>query len=361
MKAAVCRAFGAPLEIEDVTLCAPEPNELVVDIKAVAICHSDMIFADGGWGGDLPAIYGHEAAGVVSVAGAQSGYAAGARVIVTMVRSCGSCMCCDRGLFGACLQDYPRDRAPLIADAKGAPVARMLKTGAFAQQALVTPSQVAALPDDVSFDVGALIACGVITGYGAVVNTAKLRSGAKVGVIGAGGVGINCLQAAGLRDPELLVAIDLVDDKLALASRLGATHTINPGTQDTSAAVADLTGGTLLDAVFVAAGNRAAIEAAFPLIGPAGVVVLAGIPPSGVEATIDPVTLASWAQTVLGSKMHADLGTDIPAIIDHYRAGRLKLDDLIAARVPFERINDAMDAARAGASMRHVVQIGDPT
>lgn len=353
MLGAVCREFGAEFEIETLALDAPEADELVVRIAACAVCHSDLTFAEGGWGGTLPAVYGHEAAGVVVEAGEQSGFAPGQRVLVTMVRSCGACPCCENGYAGACITPFPRAKRTALRDAAERPVVQGLGTAAFAERALVHRSQCAALPDDLPLAEASLLACGVLTGYGAVANTAAMRQGATVAVIGCGGVGINCIQAARLLGASRIVAVDLSSDRLERAGNFGATDAVSA--LEASTAIRDLTGGTGVDYCFVAAGARAAIEQAFTLLAPMGAAVLVGIPPSGTLATFDPVTFACGPHRLLGSKLHAQLGRDIPALIEHWRAGRLKLSELITAWYPLDRINDAVADTRAGRGLRTVV------
>ena len=355
MRAAVCREFGAPFEIEPVELRSPGEDELVVRIAACAVCHSDLTFAAGGWGGALPAVYGHEAAGVVAEAGPRSGFEPGQRVLVTMVRACGACACCSAGLYGNCEAEH--GGAPVLRDGAGRPVVQGMATAGFAERALVHRSQVVALPDDLPLDLASLIACGVITGYGAVANTARLPEGARVAVIGCGGVGINCIQAARLRHAEPIVAVDLSPERLEQARGFGASHAFSP--LEAGEGLRDATGGRGADYVFIAAGVRAAIEQGLALLAPGGVAVLVGIPPSGTEAAIDPVAFACGAHRLIGSKMHIDLARDVPLLIDHWRAGRLELDRLVTARFPFERINEAMDTARAGRGLRNVVTFGE--
>jgi hypothetical protein len=171
VKAAVCRAFGEPLVIEELTIEGPQAGELLVDVKACAICHSDITYMDGGWGGDLPALYGHEAAGIVRAVGAETpGIAVGDHVVVTLIRSCGQCYYCSRGDRVLCEATLPLSTRTPIHDADGKPVAQMMNVGSFAEQVLVHYSQVAVIPTDVGFDVASLLGCGVITGVGAAIN-----------------------------------------------------------------------------------------------------------------------------------------------------------------------------------------------
>ena len=191
MKAAVCRAFNEPLVIEELTLEGPQAGELVVDVKACAICHSDITYMEGGWGGDLPALYGHEAAGIVSAIGPETpGISVGDHVVVTLIRSCGQCYYCSRGDRVLCEATLPLSTRQPIKDASGAPVAQMMNVGSFAEQVLVHYSQVAVMPADVGFDVASLLGCGVITGVGAAINTTHVAPGDSAVVIGTGGVGL---------------------------------------------------------------------------------------------------------------------------------------------------------------------------
>jgi len=358
MKAAVCREFGKPLTIEDVAVAVPNQGEVKVAVKACAICHSDIHFAEGAWGGKLPAVFGHEAAGVVEAVGAGvTSVAPGDHVVVTLVRSCGSCACCDQGYFGSCETLFPLDRkTPLTASSDGSDMAHGLRTGAFAEQALVEASQVVAMPDDVPFDAASLLACGVITGFGAVINTAKVPAGASVVVIGTGGVGLNSVQGAALSGARAVIAIDLSDDKLKAAARFGATDGVNPTTEDAVSAVRRLTGGRGADFVFVTVGAKAAVDQSFDLVARGGAVVLVGMPAVGVNAEFGILQLANDSKRILGSKMGAaNIQRDIPNLISLYKQGRLKLDELITARYPLPEINEAIASVNRGEALRNVI------
>ncbi|MEO1746145.1 MAG: alcohol dehydrogenase catalytic domain-containing protein, partial [Pseudomonadota bacterium] len=172
IKAAVCRQFGAPLTIETVELADPGPGEMRIRMKACGICHSDITYAEGGWGGELPMVLGHEAAGIVETVGlGVTAFKPGDRVIATLVRACHECRHCRRDREFLCEEVFPLDRQTPLASASGEPLVHAMRTGAFAEAIVVEQSQVSALPDDVGFEIGSLIACGVLTGYGAVANT----------------------------------------------------------------------------------------------------------------------------------------------------------------------------------------------
>jgi Zn-dependent alcohol dehydrogenase len=357
MKAAICRQFGKPLLIEDITLAAPGPHDIRVSIKACAICHSDITYAEGGWGGDLPAIYGHEAAGVVLEAGPSvSNVKQGDHVVVTLIRSCGSCHYCARGSQVMCEEVFDLDKVSPVADASGVTIAHGLRTGAFAEEVVVHASQAVAVDKDLPFDVASLLACGVITGYGAVVHTSGLKAGEHAVVIGCGGVGLNAIQGAALSGAASVTAIDLEDSKLEAARRFGATHTINPKTDDAREAVMAITDRRGADYVFVTVGAKPALDGAFDYIRKEGSVIVVGMPPSGIFAQYDPGVLAAWNQTVKGSKMGSSrIAEDIPALIRLYREGRLKLDELISGRYRLDQINEAMASVKRGEALRNVI------
>ncbi len=357
MKAAVCREFGKPLVIEDIALAAPGPHDIRVKMKACAICHSDITYAEGGWGGDLPAVYGHEAAGVVTEAGsAVRNVKVGDHVVVTLIRFCGACHYCARGSQVMCEEVFDLDRASPLADASGASMTHGMRTGAFAEEVVVHASQAVAVPRDLPFDVASLLACGVITGYGAVVHTAGLKPGDHAVIVGCGGVGLNAIQGAALSGAASVTAIDLEDSKLEAARRFGATHTVNPKTGDARETVMALTGRRGADFAFITVGAKRALDGAFDFIKKEGSVIVVGMPPSGIYAQYDPGILAAWNQTVKGSKMgSARIADDIPALVKLYKEGRLKLDELISGRYPLERVNEAMASVNRGEALRNVI------
>jgi S-(hydroxymethyl)glutathione dehydrogenase/alcohol dehydrogenase len=342
MRAAICREFGQPFEIAEVELAPPGPGEVRAEVRAVAICHSDVIYADGGWGGDLPAVYGHEAAGVVTEVGeGVSDFAPGDRVVITLVRNCGTCPCCERNLRGSC-------------------ESRGLRTAAFAEEVVVDQSQMVKIGDDIGFDVASLLACGVITGYGAVTNTAAVPPGKDVVVIGTGGVGLNAVQGAAHSGAKRVIAVDLSAEKLAAAKEFGATHVIDGSTEDVIKTVRELTGGRGADFAFVTVGAVQAMKQSYVMLAPGGASVLVGMADMDARSTFNPLSLSDSSRRILGSKMgHCDIREDIPALIGLYRQGKLKLDELITHRYAFEEINTAMDNVRAGVGLRNVIVFGD--
>lgn len=357
MKAAVCREFGKPLTIEDVTLAPPGPREIKVKVAACAICHSDIHYAQGAWGGKLPAVYGHEAAGMVDSVGAGvTGFRPGDHVVVTLIQSCGVCSNCTRGQPAYCMTSMARPGGSPLSAGDGSAVVQGLSTGAFAEYVVVHESQAVAIPKDIALDAASLLACGVITGVGAVFHTAAVRPGDSAVVIGAGGVGLNSIQGAALAGASPIIAIDIAESKLAAAKKFGATHGVNGKTEDVAARVREIIGEGRADFAFVTVGSKAAIEQAMTLIGRMGAVVVVGMPATGVTASFDPSWFAFDGQRILGSRMGgARIATDIPKLLEFYHQGRLKLDDLISGRYPLERINEAIASVTRGEALRNVI------
>ncbi|WP_370400712.1 zinc-binding dehydrogenase [Sulfitobacter sp. JB4-11] len=355
IKAAVAHEFGAPLVIEDVLLRAPEGTEVEVTLDAVAICHSDISFADGGWGGSLPAVYGHEAAGRVSAVGAGvTGLEVGDSVVVTLIRSCGSCPSCAGGKPTICETPYDGDFGPLKT-ADGGKLHQAMASGAFAEKVVVEASQVARISHDIPKEAACLIACGVITGVGAVVNAAGVRAGQDVVVIGTGGVGLNAIQGARIAGARRIVAVDMTEEKLEIAREFGATDGVL-ATQAKPWRAALKAMGRGADAVIVTVGAIPAYDAAPRYLAGGGKVIMVGMPHSGAMSSYEPVTMAFMGQGMVGSKMgDVVVQRDIPWMVDLYLQGRLKLDELISGRWSLDQINEAMADTRTGAARRNVI------
>lgn len=354
--AAVCRSFGEPLSIEQLQLAAPESGQVQIKILASAVCHSDIHFFDGAWGGKLPAVWGHEAAGVVEVVG--EGVAdinVGDRVVITLIKSCGACRNCAAGVSVACVGELANHPTPLT-DESGEPVAHGLGTAAFADRTVVDQSQVVVIDSSTAMAPASLLACGVITGVGAARNTAEIEAGSSVVVIGTGGVGLNAVQGARLAGAGVVIAADLADSKLEAARSFGATHVVNSADQDLAAEVAKVTEGAMADYVLVTVGAKQPIEVAPTLLAPNGTAVIVGMPATGVTATIDPVTMAALNQSLLGSKMGTStIRKDIPELISSYQQGELMLDELITGTYRLDQINEAIDSVKAGTAVRNVI------
>lgn len=358
IKAAVCHKFGAPLVIEDVQLRSPAAGEVQVDLAAVAICHSDITYADGGWGGSLPAVYGHEAAGRISALGdGVTGLAVGDPVVVTLIRACGQCASCGGGRPTACETPYDGDHGPL-STASGGMLHQAMACGAFAEKVVVHHSQIVTIPETMAMDVASLLSCGVITGVGAVVNAAGMRAGQDAVVIGAGGVGLNAIQGARIAGARRIVAVDMSADKLEVARAFGATDGVL-ATEPTPWRAAKAAMGRGADAVFVTVGAAGAYDQAPRYLANGGRIVMVGMPATGAQSQYEAANFSAAGQGMIGSKMgDTVIRRDIPWMIDLYQQGRLKLDELISGRWRLDQINEAIADTKGGSARRNVIMLG---
>ena len=357
MKAAVCYEFGQPLVIEDIEIDDPQQHEVRVKVLACAICHSDIHYMDGAWGGTLPAVYGHEASGVVEAVGdGVENVSVGDHVVVSLIRSCGTCFYCTRGETFLCETRFPLDKKSPLRTKDGAPIVHGLRTAAFAECVVVHKSQAVTIPQTMSLESASLLACGFITGFGAVVNSAEIEAGSHVVVIGTGGVGLNTVQGARVAGAKTIIALDIVDSKLEAATAFGATHTINSAKQEPGDEVRGLTAGRGADYVFVTVGSPRAVEQGMTLLRRGGTLVMVGMPASGVKLPVEAADFAGDGQRIMGSKMGSSrLAVDIPSWVDLYEQGRLMLDELVTARYPLEQINEAITDVKAGNALRNVI------
>ena len=356
IRAAVCHSFGAPLEIEDIRIAPPGQGEVEVTLDAVAICHSDISFAEGAWGGHLPAVYGHEAAGRISATGpGTEGFATGDDVLVTLIRACGTCPTCSEGKPVICSTPYDGVKGPLTT-LDGGKLHQAMACGAFAEKVVVDQRQIVKIPDSIDKDVASLVSCGVITGVGAVVNAAQLRPGQDVVVIGAGGVGLNAIQGARIAGARRIVAVDMSEEKLAIAKEFGATHGVLATLDKPWRAAHKALGRRGADAVLVTVGAIPAYDQAPRYLAPGGKAIMIGMPHSGAMASYEPVMLAATGQGLIGSKMgDVVIQRDIPWMIDLYSQGRLKLDELISGRWSLDQINEAIADTKTGSAKRNVI------
>lgn len=343
--------------IADVKLDPPGAGEVQIRMKACGICHSDIHYMDGFWGGDLPVILGHEGAGIVEAVGSGvTGCQPGDRVAVGLMRHCDTCFHCEHDEHFLCGTEFPLDRETRLHAADGAALGQGLRTGAFAEQVVVEQSQVIPLPDAVPFEAAALLTCGVLTGWGAVVRTAQVPAGSRIGVIGIGGVGINSVQAAAMAGAETIVALDFEDEKLRLAKEFGATHAVNARSTDVNAVIAEVTASLGLDYVFVTVGSSKAVEQGLGMTRRGGALVLVGMPADDDRLTHQVGDLAGNHQRILGSKMGgASARRDLPMLATEYLQGALKLDELVSGRFALDDINRAIDEVRRGGALRNVI------
>lgn len=356
IKAAVCHEFGQPLVIEEIELRAPQSGEVEVEIEAVAICQSDISYAEGGFGGPLPAVYGHEAAGRVTAVGhGVKGFAVGDAVIATLIRACGTCPSCQSARPVTCETPHDALHGP-ITTAEGGELFQGLDTGAFAEKIVVDTSQVQKIPDDMPMESAALLSCGVITGVGSAVNVANVRPGQSVVVIGAGGVGLNAIQGARIAGAARIIAVDMSEEKLEMAREFGATHGVLATEAKPWSVVRKLNGGRGVDAVLVTVGLAPVYDAAPRYLAPGGNVVMVGLPHATDKATYSPLGMANASQGILGTMMgDTVLSRDIPWMVEMYAQGRLKLDELISGRFSLDQVNEAIASTKSGAAKRNVI------
>ncbi len=357
MKAAVCYELNKPLVVEDVDLAEPGEGEVTVRVAATAVCHSDIHDMKGEMPGPVPFVGGHETAGYIEKTGpGVTSVKAGDPVVVSLLLSCGKCYYCVTGLPHLCVNRFAPPKKPRLHNKKGQPIAQRGAIGGFAEYVLVYESQLVKVPADMPLDRAALLACGVITGFGGVVNRAQVRANHSVVIMGAGGVGINAVQAARYVGAYPIIVVDVLDEKMKLAKSFGATHMVNARRDDVVDEIRKLTGGRGAEYVFVTVGSIAAIKQGMSFTQPRGTTVVIGLPPVGQELCFSPLEIIPEEKNLIGGFMGAtNLKVDIPNLISMYQTGRLKLDELITGRYPLERINEATASTEKGEGLRNVI------
>ena len=357
MKAAVCYEFAKPLVVEDIKIDPPQGTEVKVRIGATAVCHSDIHSIKGELGGGVPAVPGHESAGYVEEMGSNvTTVKTGDQVVVSLLKSCGVCLFCRTGRPFLCQAQWPHVKDGRLHNKKGEMLRAMTGVGGFAEYVVVDQSQCVTVPKELPVDRAALLACGVITGFGAVVNRAQVKPMESVVVIGIGGVGLNSLQGAALSGAYPVIAVDLLDSKLEAAKAFGATHTVKGSDKDAVKQVQQLTSGRGADYVMVTGGGTAAIQQGYSMTGPRGLGVVVGLSPRGETLTL-PAFFGGERMVTSSSMGTTRLAVDVPKLVDLYQAGKLKLDELITARYPLEQINEAIAAVERGEALRNVIML----
>jgi alcohol dehydrogenase len=369
-KAAVLRRMGVeppyaetkPLSIETVELDPPGRDEVLVRIGAAGLCHSDLSVINGDRPRPLPMALGHEAAGVVEEVGeGVQDLVRGDRVVMVFMPSCGHCLPCAEGRPALCEPGAAANGAgTLLSGARrlrcdGAEVNHHLGCSAFAEYAVVSRRSVVKIDPELPLEEAALFGCAVLTGVGAVVNTARVQAGASVAVIGLGGVGLASLLGAAAAGARRIVAVDLSDEKLGLARQLGATDTVNARDPDAAEQVRGATGGGV-EFAFEMAGSIRALELAYRITRRSGTTVTAGLPPPTAALPLPVVNLVGEERTVKGSYIGTCVPTrDIPRYVELYRRGRLPVDRLMSGRLALEEINAGFDRLHEGKAVRQVI------
>jgi len=365
VRAAVAHRAGAPLTIEDVELEGPRAGEVLVEIKATGVCHTDAFTLSGkDPEGLFPAILGHEGAGVVVDVGAGvKSLKKGDHVIPLYTPECRECSYCTSGKTNLCQAIRGTQGKGLMPDGtsrfslRGEPVLHYMGTSTFASYTVVPEIALAKIREDAPFDKVCYIGCGVTTGIGAVINTAKVRPGDNVVVFGLGGIGLNVLQGARMAGADMIVGVDLNPARRAIAEAFGMTHFVNPREVggDLVAHLVELTRGGA-DFSFECIGNVEVMRQALECCHKGwGTSVIVGVAGAGQEISTRPFQLVTgrvWKGTAFGG---AKGRTDVPRIVDWYMEGKIKIDPLITHTLPLDRINDAFDLMHSGESIRAVV------
>ena len=372
IRAAVLERMGAPhpyvqsqpLKIEELDLALPGSGEILVRIKAAGLCHSDLSVINGDRPRPLPMALGHEAAGIVEQLGdGVHDLAVGDHVVLVFVPSCGHCNPCAEGRPALCEPGAAANGAgSLLSGARritrnGHTIQHHLGCSAFATHAVVSRRSAIRIDRDLPFEHAALFGCAVLTGVGAVVNTAQVRAGTSVAVIGLGGVGLASVLGAAAAGARQVIAVDLSADKLALARRLGATHTFDAGAPEVIAAIRDATLGGV-DTAIEMAGSTRAFDLAYRITRRGGLTVTAGLPPPSATWAMPVVNLVAEERTIKGSYVGTCVPMrDVPRYVDLFRGGRLPVDRLLTGTLALADINHGFDLLHEGKAVRQVVML----
>jgi NDMA-dependent alcohol dehydrogenase len=363
-KAAIATAVGAPLEIVDVDVADPQAGEVRLQMGASGVCHSDLSVVNGTLPIALPAVLGHEGAGTITAVGeGVTGLSVGDNVVVSWVPQCGECYMCKHDQGELCEVGSLASMSGGLLDMTsrvsrdGSPVSVMAASGTFAEEIVIPAIGAVKIDKDVPITAGALIGCGVLTGFGAAVNTASIRKGDTVAVVGCGGVGLNVIQGAKHAGAERIIAIDMVDGKLARAEKFGATTLVN-AKSDPVAQVMELSGGRGADVAFEVIGLGPTIEQTFQMTRRGGQAIIVGVPAFDVTMTITPaMDLLFQEKQIRGSWYgSSNVHRDVPMLAKLYQEGNLLLDELISAEIELSQVNEALDNMGSGEIARSVIK-----
>jgi len=358
MRAAVLSEIPGKLQIDEVQIDKPGPREVLIRTAAAGLCHSDLHFMEGKYQCPLPVVLGHESAGVVEEIGDQVTYVQpGDHVITCLSVYCGNCEHCLTGHLSLCgnkaAVQRPLDRAQRLTRG-GEPMWQFADLSSFAETMLVHEHAIVKIRPDMPLDRAALIGCGVTTGVGAVFNTAKVEPGTTVAVIGCGGIGLNCIQAAAIAGAGRVIAVDRIPEKLELAKTFGATDLVDASDGNSVPQVQELTDGGVHYS-FEAIGLKATAQEAFAMLRRGGTATVIGMVPLGQTVEIPGFELL-YEKKLQGSNMGSNrFRVDMPRYIDLYMDGRLKLDELVSQRITLDDVNDGFEAMKTGSVARSVI------
>ena len=364
-KAAVLTGLDQPLEIrDDIEMEAPRAGEVKIRLAAAGVCHSDLSCQNGTIPIPTPAVLGHEGAGIIEEVGeGVTRVKPGDHVVVSFVPQCGECYFCTRDQGFMC-EKYANAAGGGLVDGTtrftsgGQPVFQMSMAGLFSESSIIPEISCVKIPDDVPLNVAALIGCGVLTGVGAALNTANIRKGDTVAVIGCGGVGLNVIQGARIAGAERIIAIDMNDHKLEMTKQFGATDTVNPSNGDPVSQVMGMTEERGADVAFEVIGLQPTIEQAINMARRGGEAVIVGVPRLDVILNLMAAfQLMYTAKTIKGCWYgSANVDRDVPKLLDLYKKGDLKLDELISRTIKLDEVNEAFEAMKTGEVARSVIE-----
>lgn len=362
IKAAVLESVSTQFKIEEVELADPKEDEVLVQIKASGLCASDLNAIDGKRNlVPFPAVIGHEAAGIVKKCGNNvKNFEPGDHVVLSIVPHCGNCKFCLNGNPNFCITagnsmfegNLFDGTSRLSRNSKK--INHFLTTSSFAEYSVVPASGLVKIKKEMPLDRAALISCAVLTGFGAVVNTAKVKENSSVVIFGCGGVGLNIIQGAKISKAKIIIAVDISEEKLDLAKKLGATHVFNGKDIDVVKKIKDLTDGGA-DFAFEALGREETIQNAWKSVGPFGQLTLVGLMKHGATLTIEAGPFVN-EQSIKGCYFgSSNILKDVPLLVDKYLSKELLLDELISRRISLNELNDAFDDLRKGEGARSVL------
>jgi S-(hydroxymethyl)glutathione dehydrogenase/alcohol dehydrogenase len=358
MKAAVLIQPGSPLEIEELSISNPGPHEVLIRTAACGLCHSDLHFIDGAYPHPLPAVPGHEAAGIVEAVGSEvRTVKVGDAVVTCLSAFCGHCEYCVTGRMSLCLggetRRSPKD-APRLSRADGSVVNQMLNLSAFAEQMLIHEHACVKIDPDMPLDRAAVIGCAVTTGAGAIFNACKLTPGETVTVVGCGGVGLATINAAKIAGAGRIIAADPIPEKRALALKLGATDVIDATAEGAAAQIIEMTKGGV-DHAIEAVGRPASANLAVSVLRRGGTATILGMMPLTEKVGLSAMDLLS-GKKLQGAIMGGNrFPVDIPRLVDFYLRGLLDLDSIIAETILLSGINEGFEKMKKGDSARSVI------
>jgi S-(hydroxymethyl)glutathione dehydrogenase/alcohol dehydrogenase len=360
MRAAVMYEAKQPLSIETLEVAKPQAHEVLLRTAYAGLCHSDLHFMEGLYPIPTPCVLGHESSAVVEEVGSEVTYVKpGDRVITCTSVFCGTCYYCTTGRPNLC-DNAAVKMPPGVAQRlflNGKPIVQFANLSSFAEQLLVHENAVVKIADDIPLNIGCLVGCGVITGAGAVMNTAKVPAGATVAVFGCGGIGLSAVNGAAIAGADRVIAVDTVSSKLDVAKAMGATDVINASNVDPVEAIKEMTGGGV-EYSFEAVGLKLTAEQCFQCIRPGGTATIIGMVPYGMKIELHGYDFLR-ERKIQGSSMGSNrFRVDMPRLLNSWKKGALKLDHLITSHIKLDEINEGYARLKSGEVLRQLIDFG---